>query len=96
MNAVAFEDSRPPDYLTRLARSDLGQSYKSIALAELDIAPGSTVVDLGCGPGTDLAAFAEAAGPSGTVIGLDHDPVLVEQARGKLTDPSWSCVKHTG
>ncbi len=50
MDGATFERTRPEGYLTRLAASDLGQSYKSLALSELGIAPGHTVLDLGCGP----------------------------------------------
>lgn len=81
MEAPAFEEARPSDYLMRLAASDLGRSYKSLAVSELAIRPGDVVVDLGCGPGADLLAFAEAAGASGQVIGVDSDPVAVSQAR---------------
>jgi ubiquinone/menaquinone biosynthesis C-methylase UbiE len=80
MSGATFEQTRSEDYLTRLAASDLGQSYKSLVVSELDIAPGDTVLDLGCGPGADLAAFAGAVGPRGAVIGLDNDPLAVEQA----------------
>ena len=42
----------------------------------------ATVVDVGCGAGGASAAFAAQA--SGTVVGLDPDPRLVEVARGRL------------
>lgn len=90
MGGATFECARPEDYLTRLAASDSGQSYKSLALSELGIAPGHTVLDLGCGPASDLPAFARAAGPGGTVIGLDHDPLAVSQARERTT--AWPTV----
>lgn len=81
-----FEEARPSDYLTRLAASDLGRSYKSLAVSELAIRPGDVVVDLGCGPGADLPAFAGAVGPSGQVIGVDNDPVAVRQARDRTAE----------
>jgi ubiquinone/menaquinone biosynthesis C-methylase UbiE len=84
MNAVQFERTRPSDYLTRLAASDWGRAYKSLVIAELDIRSGNTVLDLGCGPGADLTAFAGTAGPAGTVIGLDHDEQAVELARASV------------
>lgn len=90
MRGATFERTRPEDYLIRLAASDLGQSYKSLALDELGIASGHTVLDLGCGPGADLVAFAGATGPGGVVIGIDRDPLAVEQAR-ELT-ASWTTV----
>jgi len=64
--ANTLEGERPADYLTRLAASDLGRSYKSLVLNELGVQPGAVVVDLGCGPGADLAALADAAGSTGT------------------------------
>jgi ubiquinone/menaquinone biosynthesis C-methylase UbiE len=81
MPTPAFEDVAPADYLTRLAASGWGQAYKQLAAAELGIRPGDTVLDLGCGPGADLPAFAAAAGPGGRVIGVDHDPAAVIRAR---------------
>ena len=78
----------PDDYLLRLAASDLGRGYKTLALAELQISSHHVVLDPGCGPGTDLPPYADAAGYHGTVIGVDHDPRMVEQARqrtGTLT-----------
>lgn len=80
MTIPVFEEARPVDYLTRTAASDLGKAYKSIAAGEMSIRPGDVVVDLGCGPGADLPAFAEAVGSDGRVIGIDRDPAAVRQA----------------
>ena len=38
------------------------------------IEPGKTVLDLGCGAGTDLLIAAQMAGPEGRVIGVDMTP----------------------
>lgn len=83
VQASTFEETRPGDYLIRLAASDLGKSFKSLARSEMAICPGDVVVDLGCGPGADLPAFAGAVGGSGRVIGVDSDPVAVGQARAR-------------
>jgi ubiquinone/menaquinone biosynthesis C-methylase UbiE len=80
VTAAGFEQTRPEDYLLRLAASDLGRAYKGLAVAELGIRRGDTVLDLGCGPGADLAAFAEATGREGRVIGIDNDPAAVAEA----------------
>ena len=37
--------------------------------------------DLGCRPGTDLAFYATAVGPTGTVVGLDHDQTAIRDAQ---------------
>lgn len=81
-----FENTRPDDYLLRLAASDLGRSYKALATTALDLREGHAVLDLGCGPGVDLRAFGEAVGPSGTALGLDHDADAVAQARERVRD----------
>jgi ubiquinone/menaquinone biosynthesis C-methylase UbiE len=83
MQAWTFEAARPSDYLMRLAASDLGQAYKALVVSEMAIRPGDVVLDLGCGPGADLPAFAQAVGGSGHVIGIDIDPDAVRQARGR-------------
>jgi arsenite methyltransferase len=46
-----------------------------------DIKEGETVLDLGCGAGTDLLIAAQMAGPSGRAIGIDITPSMVERAR---------------
>jgi ubiquinone/menaquinone biosynthesis C-methylase UbiE len=86
MQAATFEETRPDDYLTRFAASDFGQAYKKLAVSELVIRMGDVVLDLGCGPGADLPAFAEAAGRGGRVIGVDQDPDAVRQAREAAAD----------
>lgn len=78
--AITLEVERPADYLTRLAASDLGQGYKSLLVDELNIESGATVLDLGCGPGADLAALAVAVGATGQVLGIDNDASAVDQA----------------
>ncbi|MFC9622017.1 methyltransferase domain-containing protein [Streptomyces sp. NPDC056930] len=49
-------------------------------LDELELRPGHTVLDLGCGPGTDPGALAEAVTAAGEVIGVDHDRAAVDTA----------------
>ncbi|GAA1945079.1 methyltransferase domain-containing protein [Amycolatopsis minnesotensis] len=53
----------------------------ALAATLLDSRPGDVVLDLGRGPGADLAAFAGAAGADGHVIGIDHDPAPLGKAR---------------
>jgi arsenite methyltransferase len=45
------------------------------------VEPGSVVLDLGCGAGTDLLIAAQMTGPSGRVIGVDMTPSMLDRAR---------------
>ncbi|XTZ16740.1 methyltransferase domain-containing protein [Micromonospora echinospora] len=73
-------------YLDAAARTPVGLDYKRRLLAALDVRPGQAAVDLGCGPGTDLAALADAVGADGTVLGIDHQPRMAAEAAGRLAD----------
>ena len=45
------------------------------------LAPGATVVDIGCGAGTDLLLAALHVGPRGRAIGVDMTEAMRERAR---------------
>jgi arsenite methyltransferase len=49
------------------------------------VEPGSVVLDLGCGAGTDLLIAAQMTGPEGRVIGVDMTPAMLERARASAT-----------
>ena len=44
------------------------------------VAPGDRVLDLGSGSGTDSLLAARAAGPTGSVVGVDMTPAQLEKA----------------
>jgi arsenite methyltransferase len=50
------------------------------------IEPGSVVLDLGCGAGTDLLIAAQMTGPTGRVIGVDMTPTMLDRARQSATE----------
>jgi len=71
----------PIAYLDAAAASGPGADYKRRLLDALDLRPGHAVVDIGCGPGTDLGRLAAAVAPTGSVIGVDRDPAMLAEAR---------------
>lgn len=73
-------------YMDAAASTAVGMDYKQRLLASLDVRPGHTVADIGCGPGTDLARLADAVGREGSVIGVDREPRMLEEARRRLAD----------
>jgi SAM-dependent methyltransferase len=65
-----------------------GETYRAATAALLDrigIAPGSRVLDVGCGPLGVLDLLAERAGPDG-VVGLDREPRMLEMAQRSLAE----------
>ncbi len=57
------------------------QAYKELSYSLLDIQPGQRILDVGCGAGVDLPALARIAGPTSTVVGLEINSNLVQEAR---------------
>lgn len=51
------------------------------ALAALPLAPGASVLDVGCGCGQTLLELAEVVGASGRVVGVDISPPMLARAR---------------
>jgi SAM-dependent methyltransferase len=56
------------------------QRYKRESLDRLQLKPGSTAIDVGCGLGADAFSMAQMVGPSGQSIGIDSSERLIERA----------------
>jgi len=52
----------------------------------LDAKPGEHVLDVGCGTGTSTIAIADAVGPTGSVVGCDISPTMIDAARIRASD----------
>jgi arsenite methyltransferase len=78
----AQELEYPAEELARVP-DETADSFAGVAnpwvLGRID--PGATVLDLGCGAGTDLLIAAQMAGPAGNAIGVDMTPAMLERAR---------------
>jgi ubiquinone/menaquinone biosynthesis C-methylase UbiE len=84
MTATATAAPDPIRYLDEAAGSAQGSGYKRRLLCALDLAAGRSVLDIGCGPGTDLADLAAATGSGGLVIGVDRDPAMAAEAARRV------------
>ncbi|MBI3279736.1 MAG: methyltransferase domain-containing protein [Acidobacteria bacterium] len=62
---------------------DAAASFAGVAnpLAIAPLAPGETVVDVGCGAGMDLLLAARRVGERGRAIGVDMTDGMIERAR---------------
>jgi SAM-dependent methyltransferase len=65
-------------------------------MARAAFAPGERVIDVGCGAGATCIEIARRVGPSGSVLGLDISPVLIDAAASRARDArvpnvQWHC-----
>lgn len=82
--------ARAYDWLCRLLPGING--LRSDAADALTLSPGDTVVDLGCGTGANLPHLRERVGPTGTVVGVDLTPSMLEQAESRVERAGWQNV----
>lgn len=60
--------------------ADLLKQEKQLTYRWMHLEPGSAVLDVGCGPGTDTIALAGLVGPTGRVVGVDADAAMIAEA----------------
>lgn len=53
-------------------------------LALLDLGPGQSVLDVGCGNGAFLALLGRVIRPHGQAVGLDYSSAFVDEARARI------------
>lgn len=73
-----------PDAADRYDRTaePLMAPFAAVLVDAAQIHPEAAVLDLVCGPGFAARIAAERAGPMGTVVGVDHDPAMLQVASG--------------
>jgi SAM-dependent methyltransferase len=62
------------------------------AVNELAPAPGDRVVEMGCGTGANFPYLRERVGESGSVVGVDFTPGMVDRARRRVEREGWENV----
>ena len=90
----AEELGYPQPELSRVPEATV-ESFAGVAnphvLGRID--EGATVLDLGCGAGTDLLIAAQMVGPSGSVIGVDMTASMLERAGASAAEMGLSNVE---
>lgn len=59
--------------------------YKKRGVEFLKIAPGLSVLDVGCGTGEDAIAIAGFIGPNGNVVGVDNNETMLQAAKQRAS-----------
>jgi demethylmenaquinone methyltransferase/2-methoxy-6-polyprenyl-1,4-benzoquinol methylase len=68
-------------------------AHRRKAVKALALAPGDTVVEVGCGTGLNFGLLQEAIRPAGKIIGVDLTDAMLEQARKRVSEQSWQNVE---
>ncbi|KRR04919.1 hypothetical protein CQ12_40850 [Bradyrhizobium jicamae] len=70
--------------------SDVFTSVTSVSLDAAAAKPGEHVIDIGCGTGDTLLAFARVVGPSGAVLGVDVSVPMLDFAKHRVAEATLS------
>ncbi|WP_394295472.1 class I SAM-dependent methyltransferase [Halorubrum kocurii] len=83
--------ARAYDWFARATASVGG--VRAGCVRALDLEPGDTVVEFGCGPGVNAPALREAVGPTGRVVGVDVTGAMLDRARALAERRGWENVE---
>ncbi len=67
-------------------------SIRVRAIAQLELKPGDTVLDFGCGTGLSFALIERSIGPDGRIIGVELSPSMLAKARQKISIHKWENI----
>lgn len=76
----------------RLATAPGVTSWRERVVDSLSLAPGDTVVEMGCGTGANLPHLRRAVGPAGTVVGIDLVGEMLGEAARRIDRRGWENV----
>ena len=68
------------------------RSWRASAASALDLSPGDTVVEMGCGTGANFPHLRKQVGPEGRIVGVDVVPAMLGQARRRVDRAGWENV----
>jgi ubiquinone/menaquinone biosynthesis C-methylase UbiE len=79
--ALAQYEARAASYDFELA---LFEPIRGMAIERLELEPGETVLDVGCGTGLSLERLQREVGATGHVVGIEQCPAMIARARNRV------------
>ncbi|MEW6442636.1 MAG: methyltransferase domain-containing protein [bacterium] len=67
--------------------------YRKMAVKDLALSRGDTVIELGCGTGLNFRFLRDAVGEEGRIIGVDLSVPMLARARERLGRHGWGNVE---
>ncbi|OGO33442.1 MAG: hypothetical protein A2Z16_01025 [Chloroflexi bacterium RBG_16_54_18] len=67
--------------------------WRRLAISALNLKPGDTVVDIGCGTGLNFPLLHQAVTSNGKIIAVDLSNAMLEQARQAIAANKWANVQ---
>jgi demethylmenaquinone methyltransferase/2-methoxy-6-polyprenyl-1,4-benzoquinol methylase len=68
-------------------------AYRKLAVAALELEPGATVVEIGCGTGLNFGLYQSRIGRDGRVIGIDLNDAMLAKAAERVDREGWKNVE---
>jgi demethylmenaquinone methyltransferase/2-methoxy-6-polyprenyl-1,4-benzoquinol methylase len=70
-------------------------AYRKKAVTALNLKPGDTAVEVGCGTGLNFSLLQRAVGKQGKIIGVDLTEAMLFAARRRCERNAWSNISLT-
>lgn len=68
------------------------EPLRRCAIERLKLAPGDTVLDVGCGTGLSFGPLQLVVGSGGHIIGIEQSPDMLSLARNRVAGNGWTNV----
>ncbi len=89
-NVLAAYADQATDYERRTA---LYQEWRELLVEQLPLCRGDVVLDVGCGTGLCFELLQRKIGTTGTIIGIDEAPAMLDVACRHVTEHGWRNVE---